>query len=173
MSFHDLFWGGTRKGNWNLILKFCAVEYRFMIYFEAGREREPQTWRCRIVRWIRQPSRTVETSYFVEIKKDLFFKAFHHYNVKKILKNYMTWMVNSLTVWFVAGRGRNYRIWKWNVITNIRGKSAAGEIKDFIRENGTFPVKDFTVEPRLSEPLHNEVLGITKDFVQFSQNYTE
>ena len=82
-------------------------------------------------------------------------------------------MVNSLTVWFVAERGRNRRIWKWNVITNIRRKSAAGEIKDFLRGNGTFPVKDFTVEPLLSEPLHNEVLGITKDFVQLGQNYTE
>ena len=81
-----------------------------MIYFEGGREREPQTWRCRIV-----------------------FEAFHHYNVKKILKNYTKWMVNSLTVWFVAGRGRNRRIWRWNVITNIRGKSAAGEIKDLFK----------------------------------------
>ena len=98
--------------SWNLILKFCAVECRFMIYFEAGREREPQTWRCRIVRWIRRPSRTGETSYFVEIEKDLFFEAFHHYNNKKVLKNYTKSMVNSLTVWFVAGRGRNRRIWR-------------------------------------------------------------
>ena len=78
-----------------------------MIDFEAGREREPQTSRCRIVRWIRRPSRT---SHFVEIEKDLFFEAFHHYNNKKVLKNYTKWMVNSLTVWFVAGRGRNRRI---------------------------------------------------------------
>ena len=118
--------------SWNLISKFCAFECRFMIYFEVEREREPQTWRCRIVRWIRRPSRTGETSYFVEIKKDLFFEAIHRYNVKKILKNYTKWMVNSLTVWFVAGRGRNRRIWRWNVITN-RGKSAAGEIKDLFK----------------------------------------
>ena len=79
-------------------------------YFVAVREREPRTWRCRIVRWIRRPSRTVETSHFVEIEKDLFFKAFYYYNDKKVLKNYTRWMVNSLTVWFVAERGRNRRI---------------------------------------------------------------
>ena len=59
---------------------------------------------------MRRPSRTGETSYFVETEKDLFFEAFHHYNFKKVLKNYAKWMVNSLNVWFVAERGRNRRI---------------------------------------------------------------
>ena len=34
-------------------------------------------------------------------------------------------------------------------------------------------MQDFTVGRRLNEPLYNEVLGITKDFVQLGQNYTE
>ena len=31
----------------------------------------------------------------------------------------------------------------------------------------------FTVEPRFNEPLYNEVLGITNDFLQPGQNYSK
>ena len=31
----------------------------------------------------------------------------------------------------------------------------------------------YTVEPRFNEPLHNEVLGITNDFLQPGQNYSK
>ena len=33
--------------------------------------------------------------------------------------------------------------------------------------------KLYTVEPRFIEPLYNEVLGVTNDFPQPSQNYSK
>lgn len=76
-------------------------------------------------------------------KKIYSLKHFTTIMLKRSLKNYTKWMVNSLTVWFLVGRGRNRRIWRWNVITNIRGKSAAGKIKDLFKRKWDVSSKGF------------------------------
>ena len=79
-------------------------------------------------------------------------------------KYYKKWMVFSVSVWFVAGWGRNLYIWRWKVIIETRRQSGAGELSDFVWVHKVFFgfEKDFILQQMLKTRANGSMVNITK-----------
>ena len=51
-----------------------------------------------------------------------------------VLKYHNKWLMFSVSLWFVAGWGRNDRIWRWKIVFWTRRQSGAGGSSDFVDE---------------------------------------
>ena len=88
--------------------------------------------------------------------------------VKSRYTNYIVW-IHATSIASCEIKLHKSHLVKWR----YRNQIAWNHLTQITMCKITHVSKSHTVEPRFNEPLYNEVLGITNDFLQPGQNYIE
>ena len=119
----------SRDGTQELNLKKMAQFFQAAIGFHPGLQK-PKSYTC---------SRGIVVCKVIWNRTEPLFQGFLSFQCVFVLNKYASgvrvtyrrWMVFSINVWFLPGRGRSHWIWRWKGIIWIRGESRTGELLIF------------------------------------------